>query len=701
MRHPVDLVAWDTINHKWPNFASDPRNLRLGLATDGFNLFGDLSSRYSCWPVILVNYNLPSLMCMTKENLMLTLLIPGPKQPGNDIDIYLEPLVEDLKELWDTGVEAYDAFNKSMFNLKVTGDFFPLIIHFVRKRSGLMGKKRGEKNETFEWKKSDTVNTSSKKRKKQYNSKELRKPVQMWKKMSIFFDLPYWSGLLLRHNIDVMHVEKNVCENIIGTLLNQKKKSKDGVNARKDLMHLKIREKLHPQEKGENKYHLPAAPYTLSKKEIDIFCCRLKKIKLPDGYSSNICNCVSLEERKLIGLKSHDCHVLMQQLLSVALRNLLPKGPRNAIYLLGAFYNELCQRVLDRNRLEQLEENIAEILCMLERYFSPAFFTISVHLTIHLAREARLCGPVQFRWMYPFESAYIKKASTIGVRYNQNDDLENGLVEGRSISKGKEKILEDHVLQAAHRYVLFNTAEVEPYLRMHNEELKQIDRRFLSNETLLQKQHMETFAEWLSKQVLHNYSGRIQWLAHGPRKQVTSYTGYIINGHRFHTVDVGRSTQDSGVSIEADTICQSNADGYSHTLGRISYYGVIRDIVLLAYYSFKVPVFRCDWANPGTGVKIEDGFTLVNLHHRLKTFESDPFILASQAKQVFYSRDDDESNWYVLLKEPPRGIHNMNVVEEDAYTSSTPLDVSQLEINITEKEPYARNECDGIDVTET
>ncbi|XP_073121944.1 uncharacterized protein [Henckelia pumila] len=118
MRHPVDSVAWDTINHKWLAFALDPRNLRLGLAIDGFNPFGDLSSRYSCWPVILVNYNLPPLVCMAKENLMLTLLIPGPKQPGNDIDVYLEPFVEDLKKLWDTGVEAYDAFSKSMFNLK-------------------------------------------------------------------------------------------------------------------------------------------------------------------------------------------------------------------------------------------------------------------------------------------------------------------------------------------------------------------------------------------------------------------------------------------------------------------------------------------------------------------------------------------------------------------------------------------------------
>ncbi|XP_042418214.1 uncharacterized protein LOC122006686 [Zingiber officinale] len=612
----------------------NPRNLRLGLATDGFNPFGDLSSRYSCWPVILVNYNLPPLMCMAKENLMLTLLIPGPKQPGNDIDVYLEPLVEDLKELWDIGVETYDAFSKLVFNMKAilmwTINDFPaygnlagcatkgnLVAQYVvKKKKWFDGNKETKgkprplngleilnvvkdiENDWGKKKMGKDINNTKKKRKERDGIKKVQKLVQMWKKKSIFFNFPYWSGLLLHHNLDVMHVEKNVCENIIGTMLNLKKKSKDGVNARKDL--------------------------------------RLKKIKLPDGYSSNIGNCVSLEERKLIGLKYHDCHVLMQQLLSVALRSLLPKGPRNAIFLLCAFYNELCQRVLDRNRLEQLEENIAETLCMLERYFPPAFFTISVHLTIHLAREACLCGPVQFRWMYPFE-------------------------------------------------------------RMHIEELKQTDRRFSSNETLLQKRHMETFAQWLSKHVLDNSSDRIQWLAHGPRKHVISYTGYIINGHRFYTIDVGRSTQDSGVSVEDDTIWQSSSTD-SHTVGRLSYYGVIRDIVLLDYYFFKVPVFRCDWANPGTGIKMDDGFTLVNLHQGLRTFENDPFILASQAKQVFYSRENDESNWYVLLKAPAQGIHNMDLLEEDAYTSSKPLDVSRLEINITEKEPYSRNECEGIDV---
>ncbi|XP_038878796.1 uncharacterized protein LOC120070944 [Benincasa hispida] len=62
----------------------------------------------------------------------------------------------------------------------------------------------------------------------------------MWKKRSILFDLPYWKELVLHHNLDVMHVEKNVCESIIGTLLDINGKSKDGYNARKDLQDMNI-----------------------------------------------------------------------------------------------------------------------------------------------------------------------------------------------------------------------------------------------------------------------------------------------------------------------------------------------------------------------------------------------------------------------------------------------------------------------------
>ncbi|KAK2644367.1 hypothetical protein Ddye_019562 [Dipteronia dyeriana] len=122
-----------------------------------------------------------------------------------------------------------------------------------------------------------------------------------------------------------------------------------------------------------------------------------------DGYCSNISNCISLSECKITGLKSHDCHVLMQQLLSVAIRGLLPKGPRIAIFRLCSFFNDICQRVIDRSKLESLDDEVTVTMCMLERYFPHSFFDIMIHLTIHLTREARLCGPIQYRWMYPFE----------------------------------------------------------------------------------------------------------------------------------------------------------------------------------------------------------------------------------------------------------------------------------------------------------
>nr|GEZ34679.1 hypothetical protein [Tanacetum cinerariifolium] len=99
MQHPVDGREWKNFDTKYPDFVKEPRNVRLGLAADGFNLFGNLSQAYSMWSVILTTYNLPSWLCMKESSFILTLLIPGPKSPGKDIDVYLRPLIEDLKVL--------------------------------------------------------------------------------------------------------------------------------------------------------------------------------------------------------------------------------------------------------------------------------------------------------------------------------------------------------------------------------------------------------------------------------------------------------------------------------------------------------------------------------------------------------------------------------------------------------------------------
>ena len=117
MRHPSDAAQWFHIDKKFPEFGDDPRNLRVALSTDGMNPFSNQSTSHSCWPVVLVIYNLPSWMCMKRKYMMLSLLISGPRQPGIDIDVYLAPLVEDFKTLWQPGVEVYDAYTKMCFRM--------------------------------------------------------------------------------------------------------------------------------------------------------------------------------------------------------------------------------------------------------------------------------------------------------------------------------------------------------------------------------------------------------------------------------------------------------------------------------------------------------------------------------------------------------------------------------------------------------
>lgn len=108
LSHPADGEAWKDFDKKYSWFAKDARNLRFGLATDGFNPFGNMTTAYSMWPIFISHLNLPPWECMDQSNLMMVLLIPGPKSPGKDFDVFLEPLIDELLELW-TGVRVYDS----------------------------------------------------------------------------------------------------------------------------------------------------------------------------------------------------------------------------------------------------------------------------------------------------------------------------------------------------------------------------------------------------------------------------------------------------------------------------------------------------------------------------------------------------------------------------------------------------------------
>ena len=80
------------------------------------------------------------------------------------------------------------------------------------------------------------------------------------------FDLPYWSDLDVRHCINVKHVEKNVCDSVIGTFFNIQGKTKDGLNTRHDLAEMGIRAQLHSKSNGK-KIYLPLACHTLSRRK--------------------------------------------------------------------------------------------------------------------------------------------------------------------------------------------------------------------------------------------------------------------------------------------------------------------------------------------------------------------------------------------------------------------------------------------------
>ncbi|XP_027151114.1 uncharacterized protein LOC113751338 [Coffea eugenioides] len=456
MRHPADSEAWKHFDRLHPDFAVDPRNVRLGLATDGFNPFGTMISAYSIWPIYLVPYNLPPWKCMRDPFFFLSMLIPGPKSPGNEIDVYMEPLIDELNEMW-LGVETYDAYSGKKFDLRAallwTINDFPAYamlsgwstkryqacpicmvettcVHLPhRKKLCYTGHRRflpidhswrREKkpfdgnvdfrnpvaplsgNEILDQVQNMEVNFG--KTKAQSNAKKRKRSESglNWTKKSCFFELPYWADLLLRHNLDLMHVSKNVSEAVIATIMDIENKTKDHWLCRQDLKDLGLKKELHLIPNGDS-YIMPHACYSLTKEEKKKVCEFLNSVKYPDGFASNICRCIKNGQFQISGMKSHDFHIFIQRLLPLAIRGSLTKEVRQVLFELSEFFKKLCARTLHREVLEELGQKIAVILCKLERLFPPAFFDIMMHLMVHLPAEAILGGPAQYRWMFPFE----------------------------------------------------------------------------------------------------------------------------------------------------------------------------------------------------------------------------------------------------------------------------------------------------------
>ncbi|XP_073139031.1 uncharacterized protein [Henckelia pumila] len=631
----------------------------------------------------MITYNLPPWLCMKRKFVMLTLLISGPRQPGNDIDVYLAPLVDGLKCLWDKGVEAYDAYRQESFSLRAVllwtiNDFlaygnmsscvvkgyyaFPICaektystrLKHCRKMSYMGHRRFLPSNHPYRRQKkafngNQEFNTAPRplsghevlERVERINyrmgkfSGKLQSKMgdgeQCWKKKSIFFELEYWKHLHVRHVLDVMHIEKNVCESVIGTLLDIPGKTKDGVAARLDLMEMNVRSELAPRI-GDKKTFLPPACYTLSKDEKRSICNSLSGMKVPEGYSSNVKNLVSMKDLKLVGLKSHDYQTLMQQLLPVAIRGVLPKHVRDTITRLCFYFNELYSKVMDVSKLDELQREIVMILCLLDKYFPPSFFDIMIHLTVHLVREVKLCGPVWSRHMYPFErymkilkgyvrnrnrpegciaecyiaeeavefcSDYLSNVHTIGIPSRDRE-----VQRTKPLSKAIVHSASHNELQQAHLYVLTNDIEIDPYIEEHMVELRTRFPHKAKSKKWLQDEHNRTFITWLYDFVeraidhsTHQISERLKWISRRPRKKVLKYSGYLIDGVTYATKerDDVRVTQNSGVSLVAKTMQVSSAKEKNPIMADMVFYGLIEEIWSLDYHNFQIPMFKCHW----------------------------------------------------------------------------------------------------------
>jgi hypothetical protein len=239
----------------------------------------------------------------------------------------------------------------------------------------------------------------------------------------------------------------------------------------------------------------PQASYVLTPTEFEVFAQTLESLKFLTGYSSNLGK--HIRGKKFGALKSHDYHVLMQQLLPLALRGLLKSGARMAIMRMCKIFRRICTKVYNPTDFDSLQEDVAESMAVLEMEFLPSFFDIMTHLPYHLIHELDLCGPVSTRWMYPVErymktlKGYVRnmarpeasmaegyvKDECIGfvTEYLQRFDVVQRRVwDVEEEYRDAEEVLEGagrpYVFTAAlrdiaHKYVLRNVAVMGPWLR--------------------------------------------------------------------------------------------------------------------------------------------------------------------------------------------------------------------------------------------
>ncbi|XP_055962322.1 uncharacterized protein LOC126687685 [Mercurialis annua] len=660
-------------------FAAEVRNIRLGLCTIRFQLFGAFGQNYSSWPVILTPYNLPPGMCMKDEFMFLTVILPGPRNPKHQMDIFLQPLIAELNQLWEFGVQTFDVQRRQNFQMKAAlmwtiNDFPAYSMLSGWSTSGRLACPHCMENtDAFTLKGSRKQSWFDCHRKFFPRGHPYRRNTTHFRKgktVNNSFGQPK-TGEELFAEVDSLGFMKAY---EIGAEKNNAAKSENyGWNKKN---HAKSREELNdicarPElAKDPVTRRFPKAMYALDRDGKKALLEWIKLIKFPDGYASNLSRCVDTIGMKMHGMKSHDCHIFMQRLLPIALRELLPKEVWEPITELSIFFRELTSTSLTEKDLDRMRLEIPKILCKLERIFPPSFFDSMEHLPVRLPYEAMMAGPVQYRWIILTCNVYLlwrmwnqifEKTEKKRLQRNEvcdievDDDVERLSIfkpQGQSVGACRKRYLEDAEIVAARTYVLLNCSEIENYREVFEGELRRGNPEISTSQ--IEAKFESDFACWFQQYVQDPTvctNPFILSLAKGPLRSVRTFKGYRVNGFKFQTQAYGEEqlTMNSGVCVRGTQYVDSEND----------FYGFLTDIIELEYPALPMKtnvLFKCEWFDPAqnSGTISNKKYNMVDINNRKRYNKYEPFILAEQADQVHYlpypSKRRDKINWWAVCR---------------------------------------------------
>ncbi|XP_060974099.1 uncharacterized protein LOC133039266 [Cannabis sativa] len=389
----------------------------------------------------------------------------------------------------------------------------------------------------------------------------------------------------------------------VGTLLSIDGKLKDIDKARMDLQDLQIRRELLLYEDRNGKWKTPPASYTLSVQERIEFADFIKSVRFPDGFPANLDKNVNLDTGKISGLKSHDCHVLLQRLLPAGIRKFLKKEIRDTIIELCVYFKQLCSRTLNVSDLEKMQTNILTILCKLETIFPPAFFDIMVHVVMHLPKEAILGGPVQYRWMYPIERSMSVYKQYVRNRARPEGSIAESFVVNEAVTFCSMYFREvetrfncpdrnNDIVQnmPTRQFSVFKHVGRPPryedsrHLTHANEHKELLQARSVGN---IEKVQETEFPEWFKTRInelrLSNQgavSDELYAISNQANAAIYFYPGCIVIGIKFLVKerDDNRKTQNSGVMVPGE-----DGENFYGTLEKIMEFTYLKDCSVLLF----------------------------------------------------------------------------------------------------------------------